>query len=97
LSYTARRSAGSSGESRGARTRILLIDDPSIGSRIPDDHLPSLGLLAAGGLLIDNGHVVQLIDGEFGPMSMDSIVAEAVRLRRTRCCSAIPARPPAIR
>ena len=51
--------------------RILLIDvpHPSIGSRIPDDHLPPLGLLAIGGPLIDDGHEVRLIDGEFGPMS----------------------------
>ncbi|WP_187437461.1 hypothetical protein [Bradyrhizobium rifense] len=31
--------------------RVLLINvpHPSIGSRIPDDHLPPLGLLAIGG------------------------------------------------
>jgi anaerobic magnesium-protoporphyrin IX monomethyl ester cyclase len=50
---------------------------PSIGSRIPDDHLPPLGLLAIGGPLIDDGHEVRLIDGEFGPMSSDDIVTEA--------------------
>ena len=35
--------------------RILLVNvpHPSIGSRIPDDHLPPLGLLAIGGPLID--------------------------------------------
>ena len=50
---------------------ILLINvpHPSIGSRIPDDHLPPLGLLSIGGPLIDDGHEVRLIDGEFGPMS----------------------------
>lgn len=60
--------------------RILLINvpHPSIGSRIPDDHLPPLGLLAIGGPLIDDGHEVRLIDGEFGPMPVRSIVAEAV-------------------
>ncbi len=61
--------------------RILLINvpHPSIGSRIPDDHLPPLGLLAIGGPLIDDGHDVRLIDGEFGPMSVDDIVAQAAR------------------
>src|SRR5215470_7661800 len=59
--------------------RILLINvpHPAIGSRIPDDHLPPLGLLAIGGPLIDDGHIVRLIDGEFGPMSTEAIVAEA--------------------
>jgi anaerobic magnesium-protoporphyrin IX monomethyl ester cyclase len=60
--------------------RVLLINvpHPAIGSRIPDDHLPPLGLLAIGGPLIDDGHTVRLIDGEFGPMAIEDIVAEAV-------------------
>lgn len=60
--------------------RILLINVPhiAIGSRIPDDHLPPLGLLSIGGPLIDDGHDVRLIDGEFGPMPQEKIVAEAV-------------------
>jgi anaerobic magnesium-protoporphyrin IX monomethyl ester cyclase len=60
--------------------RILLINvpHPAIGSRIPDDHLPPLGLLAIGGPLIDDGHEVRLIDGEFGPMPAQTIVNEAV-------------------
>jgi anaerobic magnesium-protoporphyrin IX monomethyl ester cyclase len=55
--------------------RILLINvpHPSIGSRIPDDHLPPLGLLAIGGPLIDDGHEVRLIDGEFGPMTVQAV------------------------
>jgi anaerobic magnesium-protoporphyrin IX monomethyl ester cyclase len=62
--------------------RILLINvpHPSIGSRIPDDHLPPLGLLAIGGPLLDDGHEVRLIDGEFGPMSIPSLVEQAARL-----------------
>jgi anaerobic magnesium-protoporphyrin IX monomethyl ester cyclase len=62
---------------------ILLINvpHPSIGSRIPDDHLPPLGLLSIGGPLIDDGHEVRLIDGEFGPMSKAAIVAEARAFR----------------
>ncbi len=61
--------------------RILLVNvpHPAIGSRIPDDHLPPLGLLSIGGPLIDDGHAVKLIDGEFGPMPMSAIVAEAAR------------------
>ena len=40
--------------------RILLVNvpHPSIGSRIPDDHLPPLGLLSIGGPLIDDRHDV---------------------------------------
>jgi anaerobic magnesium-protoporphyrin IX monomethyl ester cyclase len=61
--------------------RILLVNvpHPAIGSRIPDDHLPPLGLLAVGGPLIDDGHQVRLIDGEFGPMPTTELVAAAVR------------------
>ena len=61
--------------------RILHINvpHPAIGSRIPDDHLPPLGLLSIGGPPIDDGHHVKLIDGEFGPMATSAIVAEAVR------------------
>lgn len=59
--------------------RILLINPPhpSIGSRIPHEHLPPLGLLAVGGPLIDAGHTVQLLDAEFGPMSTGDIVQRA--------------------
>ena len=59
--------------------RILLINvpHPAIGSRIPDDHLPPLGLLSIGGPLIDDGHDVRLLDGEFGPASTASLVAQA--------------------
>jgi anaerobic magnesium-protoporphyrin IX monomethyl ester cyclase len=59
--------------------RVILINipHPAIGSRIPDDHLPPLGLLAVGGPLIDDGHDVSLIDGEFGPMPEELIVEEA--------------------
>ncbi len=59
--------------------RILLINPPhpSIGSRIPHEHLPPLGLLAVGGPLIDAGHDVQLLDAEFGPLSIGDIVQQA--------------------
>src|SRR5690606_9026525 len=61
--------------------RILLINvpHPAIGSRIPKEQLPPLGLLAVGGPLIDDGHEVSLLDGEHGPMPLDQLVEEAVR------------------
>ena len=60
--------------------RILLINPPhpSIGSRIPHEHLAPLGLLAIGGPLLDAGHEVRLLDAEFGPMSTQEIVTQAV-------------------
>jgi anaerobic magnesium-protoporphyrin IX monomethyl ester cyclase len=60
--------------------RILLINPPhpSIGSRIPREHLPPLGLLSIGGPLIDAGHEVRLWDAEFGPMAVQEIVEQAV-------------------
>jgi anaerobic magnesium-protoporphyrin IX monomethyl ester cyclase len=60
--------------------RILLINapHPAIGSRIPHEHLPPLGLLAIGGPLIDAGHDVRLLDAEFGPMATAEIVARCV-------------------
>ena len=76
--------------------RILLINvpHPSIGSRIPDDHLPPLGLLCVGGPLIDAGHEVRLFDadleagreklhrtwkpGEYGATSTKEIVSNAL-------------------
>lgn len=63
--------------------RIVLVNvpHPSIGSRIPDDHLPPLGLLAIGGPLIDDGHDVRLIDAEFGPTPVENLIAEIVALR----------------
>lgn len=77
--------------------RVLLINvpHPSIGSRIPDDHLPPLGLLAVGGPLIDDGHEVRLLDadleagretvfsrwrpGQFGRTSVRRIAEAAAR------------------
>jgi len=58
--------------------KILLINPPhpSIGSRIPREHLPPLSLLSLGGPLLDAGHQVKLLDGEFGPMTVAQIVSE---------------------
>jgi hypothetical protein len=52
--------------------RILLINipHPAIGSRIPGEQLPPLGLLCVGGPLINDGHEVvpaaELRAGETG-------------------------------
>lgn len=61
--------------------RILLINPPhpSIGSRLPGEHLPPLGLLSIGGPLIDHGHEVRLLDAEFGPLEFADIVAETLK------------------
>jgi anaerobic magnesium-protoporphyrin IX monomethyl ester cyclase len=60
--------------------RILLINapHPAIGSRIPHEHLPPLGLLAIGGPLIDAGHEVRLLDAEFEPLTTAEIVGQAI-------------------
>jgi anaerobic magnesium-protoporphyrin IX monomethyl ester cyclase len=46
------------------RIALVNVPHPSIGSRIPDDHLPPLGLLSIGGPLIDDGHEVRLLDAD---------------------------------
>ena len=60
---------------------ILLVNvpHPAIGSRIPKEQLPPFGLLCVGGPLIDDGHRVELIDGEFGPMPLADLTTEIVR------------------
>ncbi|RUU05119.1 magnesium-protoporphyrin IX monomethyl ester anaerobic oxidative cyclase [Mesorhizobium sp. USDA-HM6] len=59
---------------------IVLVNPPhtAIGSRVPDDHLPPLGLLAIGGPLHDGGHLVRLVDAEFGPMPLPVLVDDAL-------------------
>jgi len=61
--------------------RILIINPPhtAIGSRIPSEHLPPLGLLALGGPLLDAGHDVELLDAEFGPMPLPEILRQVRR------------------
>ncbi|MGE8213312.1 MAG: magnesium-protoporphyrin IX monomethyl ester anaerobic oxidative cyclase [Stenotrophomonas sp.] len=61
--------------------RILLINPPhtAIGSRIPREHLPPLGLLSIGGPLIDAGHDVRLLDADIGPMPLKALLAEVAR------------------
>ena len=56
--------------------KILIVNPPhlSIGSRIPQEQLPPLGLLCVGGSLIDAGHDVTLLNAEIGNMPHDEIV-----------------------
>ncbi|WP_395541085.1 magnesium-protoporphyrin IX monomethyl ester anaerobic oxidative cyclase [Neotabrizicola sp. sgz301269] len=48
--------------------RLTLLNPPhtAIGSRVPREHLPPLGLLAIGGPLIDAGHQVTLLNADPG-------------------------------
>ena len=66
---------------RVADLYILLVNvpHPAIGSRIPREQLPPFGLLCVGGPLIDDGHSVELIDADFGPMPLEDLTAEIVR------------------
>ena len=59
--------------------QIVMINPPhqSIGSRMPGEMLPPLGLLAIGGPLIDDGHDVSLVDGDIDNLPLDRIAAEA--------------------
>lgn len=61
--------------------KILLLNPPhtAIGSRIPDDHLPPLGLLAIGGPLLDAGFAVELLDADVDPLSPAEIVRRVKR------------------
>lgn len=63
--------------------QFVLINPPhtAIGSRVPDDHLPPLGLLSIGGPLLDAGHGVRLVDADHGNMPIDAILREALAER----------------
>jgi len=58
------------------RIALVNVPHPAIGSRIPDEQLPPLGLLCVGGPLIDDGHEVRLFDGEFGPAPLETLAAD---------------------
>ena len=62
--------------------RILIINPPhqAIGSRMPGEMLPPLGLLAVGGPLIDDGHDVTLLDADVDNLRVDAIIRRAMRL-----------------
>lgn len=59
-----------------APMHIALVNPPhtAIGSRIPREHLPPLGLLCVGGPLLDAGYRVKLIDAELAPLTLEQIV-----------------------
>ncbi len=61
--------------------RILIVNPPhpAIGSRIPREQLPPLGLLSVGGPLLDAGYDVTLLDGELGPVSHTEIVQQVFK------------------
>lgn len=61
-------------------SRLVLINPPhnAIGSRIPHENLPPLGLLALAGPLIDAGHDVRLVNGDLAPLSCEQVVQHAV-------------------
>ena len=63
--------------------RVLLLNPPhiAIGSRIPREQLPPLGLLSIGGPLIDAGHDVTLLDAELGPLPHATVVERVVAHR----------------
>ena len=60
--------------------RILIVNPPhlAIGSRVPKEQLPPLGLLSIGGPMIDAGHDVTLLDAEIGPLTHDEILRRVV-------------------
>ena len=61
--------------------KVSLINPPhtAIGSRIPDDHLPPLGLLSIGGPLLDAGFPVVLIDADLEHLTLPRIVEAVLR------------------
>jgi len=62
--------------------RIVLVNPPhtAIGSRIPQEHLPPLGLLSLGGPLIDAGFDVHLLDADYAPLAQEEIVSRTLEL-----------------
>ncbi len=59
--------------------KILILNPPhqAIGSRMPGEMLPPLGLLAIGGPLIDDGHEVSLLDADVDNLALEAIVRAA--------------------
>ena len=57
--------------------KILLVNPPhpAIGSRLPREHLPPLGLLSLGGPLLDAGNQVRLLDADIDNMPVGQIVS----------------------
>jgi anaerobic magnesium-protoporphyrin IX monomethyl ester cyclase len=59
------------------RLRVCLLHPAhtAIGSRIPSDHLPPLGLLSIGGPLLDDGFAVRLVDADLRAWTARETVA----------------------
>lgn len=66
----------------GKNVRIVLLNPPhtAIGSRIPQEHLPPLGLLSIGGPLIDAGFDVHLVDADREFLPEEDIVSRVSAL-----------------
>ena len=60
--------------------RITLLHPPhtAIGSRVPRENLPPLGLLAIGGPLIDAGHELRLVNADPDNMALTQVVREVL-------------------
>jgi anaerobic magnesium-protoporphyrin IX monomethyl ester cyclase len=63
--------------------KITLINPAhtAIGSRVPKEHLPPLGLLSIGGPLLDHGYDVDLIDADRELLSNRNIVTRIQALK----------------
>jgi anaerobic magnesium-protoporphyrin IX monomethyl ester cyclase len=70
-------------KNKGNAMKILLINPShlSIGSRLPREHLPPLGLLYIGGGLIDAGYEVNLLDADYGNMKVPEIATSVAEER----------------
>ncbi len=62
--------------------KIALINPPhtAIGSRMPNEHLPPLGLLSIAGPLLDDGHQVSLIDADLKSLNTEEIASATLLL-----------------
>ena len=62
--------------------KITLINPPhtAIGSRIPREHLPPLGLLSVGGPLLDAGFSVSLLDADMESLALPQIVRRVLSM-----------------
>ena len=53
----------------------------TIGSLVPEELLPPLGLLSIGGPLIDAGHYLCFLNADIAPMTRPAIIADLLRKR----------------
>ncbi len=57
---------------------FINIAHQAIGSRVPSEHLPPLGLLCVAGPLIDNGHQAELLDADLLNLSTSRILDHVI-------------------